>query len=248
MKQEKNAGKRRSSPILNELKQDWQTLRGLDKKGRIQFVLDYYKWRILTCAFAAFTILSFAHALWQGQKPCRLHVTVVLDTEDNCGAWFCSFAKKLQTDGKPGAVDVNQDQPFDYDNQYYYVQELEVMTTVASGRMDVAVCGKDLYSYLLALNACLSLDTSLSKDLADRLSAQGRLVYDTANLTVDKNGKTDPSDGISGYFAVDLSGTEFEQTYNQSDGGGGSLYAVIISNTENKADCEALLKELCGIS
>lgn len=231
--------------VLSELKDDWQTLRRLDSKGRLQFILDYYKWRILACAFGAFVILSLALALWEGQKPCRLRVCVVLDTEDDCSAWFRAFAEKLRSDGKPGAVDVDLDQPFDYDNQYYYVQELEIMTSVAARRIDVAICGKDLYSYLLALNACLPLDQALSKGLAEQLLAQGRLVYDTANLKADEKGRTNPEDGIKGYYAVDLSDTEFEQAYHRSEGGGGPLYAVVISNTGHLKDCESLLRELC---
>lgn len=238
---------KRPSALRQELSRDWNTFKQLHFKGRLQFLWDYYRWRILACTFTLIAICTFAHMFWEGQKPCRLSVCVVLNTEDDCSGWFSSFTKTLQADGKPGQVDINQDQPFDYDNQYYYVQEIEVMTTVSSQRMDVAICGEDMYSYLLALNACLPLDQGLSKGLADALSEQGRLVYDTANLTIDEDGNVDPADGIDGFYAADLTGTEFERTYNQTGAEDEPLYAVVIANTEHLADCETLLKELFDI-
>lgn len=235
------------SVFRQELRRDWNTFKSLSGKERLQFIWDYYRWRIVTCLFAVFIICAFAHMFWEGQKPCRLRVCVVLNTEDDCSPWFRSFTKELQSDGKPGLVDINQDQPFDYDNRYYYVQEIEVMTTVSSRRMDVAICGEDMYSYLLALNACLPLDEGLSDDLSAAFMEHGKLVYDTANLTIDEHGKVNPEDGIDGYYAVDLTGTEFETMYNQTENEDEPLYAVVISNTDHLEDCEALLEALCGL-
>ena len=167
-----------------------------------------------------------------------------MNTEDDCSSWFEKFTQDLKSDGKSGDVDINQDQPFDYDNRYSYLHEIEVMTTISSQRMDVAVCNADMYRYLLALNACLPLDTALSDDLVSYLTAQGMLRYDTANLTEDENGTVDLKDGIDGYFAVDLSSTEFYETYNQTEESGAPLYVVIISNTEHFEDCEKLLRAL----
>ena len=231
------------SVFLQEVRLDLDTFKRLSGKKKIGFIWDYYKWYILALVFAIVTICTFAHMIWEGQKPCRLRVCVVLNTEDNCRLWFDQFIEELTSDGKPGAVDVNLDQPFDYDNQYYYVQEIEVMTTVSSLRMDVAVCGPDMYSYLLALNACMPLERGISKELFSTLEKEGRLVYDTANLTVDENGHVNPADGIDGYYAVNLKGTEFEEKYNQNEEKE-DLYAVIIANTEHLKDCETLVREL----
>lgn len=235
--------KKRSSILWMELKQDFHTFRGLSGKGKAEFVWDYYKWKILALVCAVFVLCLFGHILWEGQKPCRLRVCVVLNTEDDCSKWFRSFTEELTSDGNPGAVDINLDQPFDYDNMYYYVQEAEVMTTISSGRMDLAICGSDLYQYLLALNACLPLDTGLSKDLADALKGQGRLVFGTANLTEDKYGQVNPDDGIDGYYAIDLAGTDFFQEYNQTKEEE-PLYAIVIRNTKHLADCETLIQKL----
>ncbi len=235
--------KKPSSILMMELKQDWNTFRKLSGKRKVEFIWDYYKWKILAIFAAVFVLCLSAHILWEGQRPCRLRVCVVLNTEDDCSKWFRSFTENLISDGKPGAVDVNLDQPFDYDNMYYYVQEAEVMTTISSGRMDLAVCGSDMYEYLLALNACLPLDTGLSKELADTLSAQGRLVYGTANLTEDKYGQVNPKDGIYGCYAIDLEGTDFSLEYNQTEEKE-PLYAIVIRNTQHLTDCEALIQEL----
>lgn len=236
---------KKSSVFLLELRRDWNTLKNLHGRKKLEFLWDYYKWHTVAVIFALVTICTFANMLYEGQKPCRLRACVVLNTEDDCSQWFRQFTEELTADGKPGMVDVNLDQPFDYDNRYYYVQEIEVMTTVSSGRMDVAVCGKDMYSYLLALNACMPLDETLSDDLLSSLSDSGKLVYDTANLTQDENGNVNPEDGIDGYYAIDLSGSEFYELYNQTGDEEEPLYAVIISNTEHFEDCEALLKALC---
>lgn len=235
---------KRKSAFMQELHRDMNTLKELPWKKKIEFFWDYYKWPAITGIFILITLCTFAHMFYEGQKPCRLRVCVVLNTDENCSSWFQPFTENLLSDGKPGAVDINLDQPFDYDNKYYYVQEIEVMTTISSGRMDMAICGPDMYSYLLALNACLPLDTGLSRKLAASLLAEGKLVYDTANLTQDKNGNVNPADGIDGYYAVNLSGTEFHDLYNRTQDSTEPLYAVIISNTEHLADCESLLMAL----
>lgn len=233
-----------NSPFVQDMQRNWNTFKSLHGKKRLEFIWDYYKWRIIVITFSIITICTFAHMLYEGQKPCRLQACVVLNTEDNCSRWFDKFTEELVSDGKPGKVDINLDQPFDYDNKYYYVQELEVMTTVSSMRMDIAICGKDMYSYLLALNACLPLDKSLPDDLVNSLSDNNKLIYDTANLKIDKNGNVNPEDGIDGYYAVDLSGTEFYNLYNQTEDAKEPLYAVIISNTKHLEDCVKLLRAL----
>lgn len=244
MKKNKNPHLKNTSSLRAELRQDLDTLKRLDTRGKLQFLWDYYRWRILVCVCVVVIVGMFTHMLWEGQRPCRLRVCVVLNTEDDCSVWFRKFAQELESDGKEGDVDVNQDQPFDYDNRYYYLYEVEVMTTISSKRMDVAICGADMYRYLLALNACLPLDTALSEDLVSYLSTHEMLCYDTANLTEDENGNVDFADGIDEYFAVNLSGTEFEKTYNQTKEKKEPLYAVIIANTQHLADSVALIEAL----
>ena len=231
--------------FLHDVKRDWATLRSLRGKALVGYIWDYYKVPIFVTLFAVFAVFTFVRIVLDAQKPCRLRVCVVLNTDGYCKSWFDDFTDELTADGLPGAVDVNLDQPFDYDNMYYYVMELEVMTTVSSQRMDVAVCGEDMYSYLLAINACLPLDEALPGDLLESVS--DRLVYSTANLQYDKTGHIDPEMGIDGYFALNLEGTAFETQYNRPDAWGedpGPLYAVIISNTEHLDDSIALLKVL----
>ena len=109
--------------------------------------------------------------------------------------------------------------------------------------MDVAVCNADMYQYLLAINACLPLDTALPADLYESLSEKDMLDYNTANLQEDENGQVDISTGIDGYYAVNLNDTDFSDRYNQTDEQE-SLYAVIISNTKNEKDCIALIRAL----
>lgn len=232
--------------FLHNVKRDWAIMRSLHGKKLISHIWYYYKFRIIVAAFSIVAVCVIAGIIKEGQEPCRLRVCVVLNTDDYCQDWFRDFTKELAADGNPDKVDVNYDQPFDYDNMYYYVMEMEVMTTVASQRMDVAVCGEDMYSYLLALNACMPLDQALPADLLDQVS--DRLVYSTANLKIDEDGNTDPSDGIDGYFALDLEGTDFETRYNQpgrfDEEDPGPLYAVVISNTDHQEDSFALLRAL----
>ncbi len=235
---------KKDSVFVQEMHRNWNTFKSLHGKARLGFVWDYYKWRIIVISFCIITICTFANMLYEGQQPRRLRACVVLNTEDDCSRWFDKFTEELTSDGKPGKVDINLDQPFDYDNKYYYVQEIEVMTTISSMCMDIAICGKDMYSYLLALNACMPLDKALSGSLADYLADNKKLVYDTANLQQDKNGNVNLEDGIDGYYAVDLSGTEFYNLYNQTEEEEEPLYAVIISNTEHLEDCEKLLMAL----
>ena len=242
--------KKKPSIFMQEVKRDINTFRRLKGKERRQFVWDYYRYKIIVALFSLFVILVFANIIWQGQKPRRLQVCVVLNTSDYCDSWFDHFTKELKADGKPGAVDVNQDQPFDYSNRYYYVQEIEVMTTISSRRMDVAVCGPDMYSYLLALNACMPLDQVLSEDVVSNLKEDGTLVESVANIRQNEDGSPDESEAVKGHFAVDLSDTQFGKSYNdkqelQEGEEKAPLYAVIISNTDHLDDSVKLVEALC---
>ena len=237
-------GKPKHPSLRQELCRDLRTLKTLDGKQKLIFLWDYYRWRILACICTAIAAFTFISILWEGQKPCRLRICVALDTEEDCSPWFSSFTEKLQSDGKPGSVDVNLDQPFDYDSPYYQVHEMEVMAAISSGRMDAVVCGEDLYRYLLALNACYPLDQCLPEDLLETLSSSGKLKTDTAGLPAKQNGSPTVQEGSSGYYAVDLSGTRFFELYGKTSREDESFYGVIISNTEHLEDCQALFRAL----
>ena len=219
------------------------TLKSLHGKKRAEHIWIYYRYYILAAAFAIFVVILFTKLLIDGQRDYRLRVCVVLDNEYSCGSWFDDFEADLTSDEIGGQIDVNEDQPFDYDNTYYYVMELEVMSTISSYRMDIAICGPDMFSYLLALDACLPLDTALPEDLYADLDAEGRIVYETAGLQIQDDGSIDDSGAKDGYFAVDLTGTDFYEEYGVNDDGN-PLYAVIISNTEATDDCITLIRSL----
>ncbi len=241
--------KKKESIFIKEVKRDIHTFRRLKGKERLGFVWDYYRFKIIVALFSLFVIILFAHLLWEGQKPCRLRVCVVLNNEDYCDAWFDPFIKELRSDGKPGKVEVNQDQPFDYHNRYYYLHEIEVMTTISSRRMDVAVCGPDMYTYLLAINACAPLDTLLSPGLSSSLEQDGKLVKSTAGLRQNDDGSLDKSEAVEGFFAVDLSDTAFGREYNEKQNleegeEKAPLYGVIISNTDHAEDSVKLITAL----
>lgn len=221
---------------MDDWKRDWQTLKSLHGRALVVHIWEYYRFFIIAVVCTVIAVGTMASILWEGQKPCRLRVCVVLNSDQSCSAWFYHFGKQLKADGKEGALDVNEDQPFDYDNAYYYLHELEVMTTVSSGRMDVAICGEDMYQYLLALNACFPLDELLPE-------AGEQMVYSTANLKKDTDGNIELSDGINGFYALNLSETAFAEEYNQETENE-PLYAVIIRNTEHLEDAKFLLQSL----
>lgn len=229
-----------------KLCQEINIFKRLSVKQKIRYIWDYYKWKIIVLLFCAITLITFINILWEGQKPCRLRVCVVLNTEDDCRFWFEHFEDSLGAKENAGNIEVNQDQPFDYDNPYYYLHEVEVMTTISSQRMDFAICNADMYQYLLALNACLPLEKCLPDELFNVLNSKDMLDYNTAGLTEDANRNINLADGIDGYYALDLDYTEFARIYNQTETGEEPLYAVIISNTENLEDCISLMKALAN--
>lgn len=235
--------KKEPSIFRQEMKRDWNTFKRLHGWKKVEFLWDYYKLPAILLFTLIFCICIFAHMLWEGQKPCRLRVCAVLNTDQSCSYWFHKFEKDLKKDGKTGDIDLNEDQPFDYDNQYYYLHELEVMTTVSSQRMDVAICNADMYEYLLAINACLPLDTSLPEDILQTVTERNMLDYNTACLQYDEDGNIDYSLGVDGYYAINLDGTSFSDTYNQTEDQA-PLYAVIISNTEHLDDSISLIRAL----
>ena len=223
-----------------------EIIRSLHGRKRLGYIWDYYRYRIAAVIVTLIIAVTAVRLLAEGRRQYRLDICVVLNTEDDAGAWFDQFEKDLTSDGTEGRIRVNFDQPFDYDNRYYYVQELEVMTTVSSYRMDAAVCNADMYSYLLAINACARLDEVLDPSLYDSLLSSGSIREDLAGLQADENGQIHEEEGIPGYYGVELSGTQFAQDYNQPADGGTPepLYAVIISNTDNMTDCTSFISQI----
>ncbi|MDO4942980.1 MAG: hypothetical protein Q4E73_09135 [Lachnospiraceae bacterium] len=236
--------KKEKSFFQKEIERDIGTFQRLHGKKKLQFIYDYYKWYILAAVVIIIIIATFTNLIYQGQKDYRLRACVVLNTERYCTSWFHNFEKTLQKDGDKTPIEVNQDQPFDYDDMYYYVEEIEVQTTVSSKKMDVAICGPDMYSYLLAMNVCTPLDEVLPEDDLKNLKEKDMLIYDTANLRQHEDGSTDDSNAVKGYFSLDISNTEFGKEYNNKKDTKDPLYAVMISNTEHKADSIKLLQEL----
>lgn len=237
-----NKKEKEDSIFIQEVKRDIATFKRLDGKRRLNFIYTYYKWKILGFLAIVLSITLAANALIEGHRPYRMRICVVLNNDDYCTSWFKDFADELASDGDATPIEVNEDQPFDYDNTYYYVQELEVMTTISSMRMDAAVCGPDMYDYLLALNACMPLDSIASAEDFDNWKKQGIVMHNTAGLIITRDGKIDDTNAVEGNFALDISDTEFGRTYNKKqklDQGEtpAPLYYVIISNTEKQADC-----------
>lgn len=235
-KEKKNA---EPSVFRQEILRDINTFKRLDGRRRLQFVFDYYKWKILGFLTALICVIMAVNLLWQGQKPCRLRVCAVLNTNESCAEWFDAFYRELSSDGNTDPVELDEDQPFDYDNMYYYVQEAEVMAKVSSQRMDAAVCGPDMYSYLLSVGACADLDT-LDFDTA-------LAVYSTAGIKYDRAGHEDRSGAKDGFYALDISGTAFGLKYNTTqdpDQAPEPLYFVIISNTRHLPDCLKLAEAI----
>ena len=249
VEEDRHGRKKKKSIFRQELDRDYRTFSRLHGKDRLRFIWDYFRYKIIAAIIILVIVGIFANLLYQGQKPYRLRVCVVLNNDLYCDQWFDSFIEDLMSDGAEGDVDVNQDQPFDYDNTYYNVQELEVMTTVSSMRMDVAICGPDMYSYLLSLNACMPLDTVLSTEEVDSLLSANMLIKSTANEKINEDGSVDDSESVEGYFAIDLSDTAFGEEYNGEqeleDGEDPApLYAVIISNTRHLDDSLTLLRSI----
>lgn len=216
------------------LRRDLTLLKTMSGKERIAFVWTYYRWYILAVVLSVFVVCHFAFLLWYGQRPCRLRVNVVLNNQDiSCASWFRAFEKELKADGLPGDLDMNEDNPFDYENRYFQVMEARVMTTISSGRMDAAICNEDMYSYLLALNACMPLD-ELVPEYSDNM------VQSTAGLRINPDGSVDDTQAQEGCFALELGGTAFGKEYNTDLEA--PLYAVIISNTEHLDDAVTLIR------
>lgn len=244
-----NKRKKEDSVFIQEVKRDISTFRRLDGKRRLKYIYDYFRWKILVAFVVIICLCVAGHMLWQGQRPVRLRACVVLNNEDYCTDWFSAFTKKLQSDGNTAAVEVNQDQPFDYDSPYYNLHELEVMTSVSSMRMDAAVCGPDMYDYLLSLAAVHDLREIAPEELYAAWEAQGLPVTSTAGIKINKDGSEDRSDAKEGVFALDLSGTAFGKKYNvqedaTEDEPAEPLYFCIISNTTHLEDALVLAEEI----
>jgi len=230
--------------IREDLARDWETFRFLKGLARLEFIYDYYKWYILAILFIIYILISVTSLMIQGNRPKRLQVCVTLNADyDHSEEWFDIFTEELTSDGQPGLVEINNDQPFDYDNMYSYVQEMKIMTQVSSQLIDVAICNSDLYSYLLALNACASLDEVLPEDLYNELSEQGVILYETAGIHILEDGTEDTSDTVNCYFGIRMTDTNFARTYDENTENA-PLYCVIIRNTAHMDDSIALIRAL----
>lgn len=237
--------KKPKSIFRQEVERDINTFKRLPVRKKIQFVSDYFKWYILAAIVIVIILATFAKIIYDGQKPCRLRTLVVLNNDNNCGSWFKEFEKDLKSDGLPGAFDLNQDQPFDPNNSYFYLQQVEVQAKVSSYSVDVAVGGPALYDYLLYLNACYPLDEILPSETYETLDSSGMIVSGKADFTYLEDGSIDYSKAVEGNYAIDISNTDFGKKYNkQEDGKNEPLYAIILSNTKHKEDSLKLILRL----
>lgn len=236
--------KKSETSLIADLKREYATFRSLKGRDRLVFIYDYYRWKILAGIFILAVLFSVCDMVWEGHKNYDLHVCAVLDHDTDCSEWFAEYSALQKTDGRTFRLDLNQDQPFDYGNPNFQVYEVEVLTKISSHLMDVAICNADLYSYLLAINACLPLDTVLPASLADSLKEEGSLTEATANLQMDKYGKVDESQGIPGFYAIHLTSGSFSDRFYRDQQG--PMYAVIISNTEHTEQSIRLLEALCS--
>lgn len=236
--------KKEKSIFRQEVERDINTFKRLGWRKKIQFVYDYYKWYILAAVTAIIIIATFAKLLYDGNKPTRLHACVVLNTEEDPTPWFNRFEEDLKKDGKPGAFDLNKDQPFDPENTYFNLMQVEVQAMVSSYRMDVAICGPALYEFLLYMNACYPLNDALAPEDFAKLQDSGRLVEGTANLKYNKDGSIDDSEAVKGLYAIDISDTEFGKTYNNDGENTDPLYAILLINTKNMEDSLTLLHQI----
>lgn len=232
------------------IKRDIRTFKRLSWKSRIRFLYDYYKWKILGTVTILICILTFASALWEGQKPKRMHICVALNNDEICSEWFDEFYRELSADGDTTPLDVNEDQTFDAQNTYYYIQELEVLTTVSSGRMDAAICGPDMYEYLLALRACMPLDTLAPAETFEQWKERGIVDKNISGIQISSGGKRSTAETTEGYYALDISNTEFGKKYNKKEQSlldqeaAAPLYFVVISNTLRHDDCLSLAEAI----
>ncbi len=225
--------KKEESAFVRDRRQELETIKRLHGFKRLEHIWIYYKARIFVTCFTVFVIFTFANMLWEGQKPCRLRVCAVLESGASCEEWFENFYNGLKEDGKKGEVLLDEDFLFDSDNSYIQLMEVELMSMVSSQRLDAAICGKDMYEYLLSINACMDLDELFGGEMPQNT------VFAKGEAAQGGNEK-----GVIGNYAVDISDTAFAKKYGQ--GAGGPLYAIVISNTEHTDDAKKLLEELAG--
>lgn len=244
---DKKTEKKKKSIFRQEVERDIKTFQRLPLRKKIGFLFDYYKWYILLALTIIIILVTFIHIFYEGNRPYRLKVCAVLNTEKDCKPWFDRFEKELASDGKPYGINLNTDQPFDYDDTYYYLHEVEVQTSVASHRMDVAICGQDMYDYLLLMNACYNLDDVFTSTEQKTLEDSGMLVTSLANRKMSNDGSYDDSEAIQGHFSIDISNSSFGKDYNEDGKNKEPLYAVLIINTQNKEDGISLLRTISDL-
>lgn len=226
-----------------ELKRDIRTFHRLSPKEKAQFIFDYYRWKILAGIFVLAILISVSQIIWEGQKKYDLYVCTVTDRETDFSEWFDEFAAEESSATKKCKISLNQDQPFDYTSNNYQVYELEVLTKISANLMDVAICNKDMYSYLLAINACASLDTLLNDEYLEQLKNKRRLNYETANLQIQEDGSVDETQGIPGYYAIKVEKKDFSKHLPASEDSD-TLYVVFIKNSCHTDQGIRLLKKI----
>ncbi|MCF0146275.1 MAG: hypothetical protein HUJ73_06780 [Eubacterium sp.] len=236
---------KKKSIFRQEMERDWATFRSLSFKNKLIFIFDYYKLPIFFGVSIVVFIIIFAGLLIDGQKACRLRVCAVLNNGYSISSWFREVTNEMKKDGKKGAFDLNQDQPFDYENSYYYMHEIEVYSTIASQRMDVAICNPDMFEYLCIIDACMPLEEAFTPEEMEELIDSGKAYLSKQGMTIRDDGTVDESTAVDGYYGLDLDYTLFGEMYN-TDGNdeGKPLYAAIIKNSKNPEDAATFMHYL----
>lgn len=108
-------------------------------------------------------------------------------------------------------------------------------TTVFCSAASALVRGKDLFSYLLHLNACMELRPVFPEQMEKLEAARSGARFHT-------DGTLDETSGTDGCYTFNPEETAYEKEFNENTGD--PPCAVIISNTEHSANSCFLLQKL----
>lgn len=229
------------------IKERKRPFRELTWKEKIWYIREYYRvYIILGLIFAIIAGSLLYHYIFELRDTLIYGMTInVATSEDTVEDFTSDYLSYADADKKEYEVIfennlyMGTDNGIDASSDYGTV--MKTSSVIAARQLDFLLCNTDAFENYEAVAGFYDLKELLPEDLYAQLEAEGRIIVgqptnEESALRMDEYA-----------MAIDITDTEFAETYSLNPYQGGSLYLGIITNTKRPEECVNLIRYIFGM-
>lgn len=199
--------------------------RGLDRRGKIQYVIDYYLLYIIVILFGLSLVVWFFIEKANAREP-ALYLA-------GLNAGIAGEASSELTDELYGYLELNEKQEVVWDSAQLddYEASTRLYTLIGAGMIDAIICDETSFYALAEADTLMELDGFLEESVYQELETSGKFLL--GEVSEDYGG---------GSFKLGITLPEdFAERYHLKASGGGRLVLCIIVNAPHPDAAKALV-------